>query len=113
MYKIFFRFVLILILVLLFDFSIVPAVLRQATYGTIKFGTYYSLKNLFAQSSEEDVFVNVSCAVVAGVVSSSIANPTDVLKIRMQALGVQKGSIAACFAEVYRLEGIQGLWRVS
>lgn len=90
-----------------------PAVLRQATYGTIKFGTYYSLKRLVSRGSgEEDVRVNVCCAVVAGMLSSAIANPTDVLKVRMQVLGShsQRG-IMSCFQEIYREEGVAGLWR--
>lgn len=91
--------------------GIYPAVLRQATYGTIKFGTYYSLKRLVAERNEEDIFVNVCCAIVAGIVSSSIANPTDVLKVRMQVLGVQTTSILGSFQDVYRHEGVSGLWR--
>ncbi|PNF42183.1 Mitochondrial uncoupling protein Bmcp [Cryptotermes secundus] len=90
-----------------------PAVLRQATYGTIKFGTYYSLKRLVSHGSgEEDVRVNVCCAVVAGIVSSAIANPTDVLKVRMQVLGNQgQRGILGCFQDVYHQEGVAGLWR--
>ncbi|XP_047107357.1 mitochondrial uncoupling protein Bmcp [Schistocerca piceifrons] len=87
-----------------------PAVLRQATYGTIKFGTYYSLKRIVSQGKEDDVAVNVCCAVIAGMVSSAIANPTDVLKVRMQVLGGQRG-LLDCFQEVYRYEGVGGLWR--
>ncbi|CAG2057173.1 unnamed protein product [Timema podura] len=92
-----------------------PAVLRQATYGTIKFGTYYSLKHLTVKANgEEDVALNVCCAVVAGMVSSAIANPTDVLKVRMQVLGTQSSrGIVGCFQEVYHHEGVAGLWRVS
>ncbi|XP_014251708.1 mitochondrial uncoupling protein Bmcp isoform X2 [Cimex lectularius] len=95
-----------------FYYGIWPAVLRQATYGTIKFGTYYSLKS-FLVNGEEDVTVNICCAVVAGMVSSAIANPTDVLKVRMQVLGgsYEKRGLFACFKEVYRNEGIGGLWR--
>lgn len=96
-----------------------PAVLRQATYGTIKFGTYYTLKkfiadnNLFVEQTHgEDVRVNVSCAIIAGAISSAIANPTDVVKVRLQVHG--RGSemgLFQCFHEVYRYEGIRGLWR--
>lgn len=65
-------------------------------------------------SGEEDVRVNVCCAVVAGMLSSAIANPTDVLKVRMQVLGShsQRG-IMSCFHEIHREEGVAGLWRVS
>ncbi|XP_075213374.1 uncoupling protein Bmcp mitochondrial isoform X2 [Lycorma delicatula] len=87
-----------------------PAVLRQATYGTIKFGTYYSLKSLI-EGDDEDVRVNICCAIMAGMVSSAIANPTDVLKVRMQVLGLQQQSLVGCFQELYRHEGVGGLWR--
>ncbi|CAH0392912.1 unnamed protein product [Bemisia tabaci] len=90
-----------------------PALLRQATYGTIKFGTYYSLKNLFSQTHrDDDVLVNLFCAITAGIFSSAIANPTDVLKVRMQALGpTAHPSIVHCFNDVYTHEGFKGLWR--
>jgi len=65
-------------------------------------------------SGEEDVRVNVCCAVVAGMLSSAIANPTDVLKVRMQVLGGRsRRGIVSCFQEIYREEGVAGLWRVS
>ncbi|XP_019867523.1 mitochondrial uncoupling protein Bmcp [Aethina tumida] len=91
-----------------------PAVLRQATYGTIKFGTYYSLKSIIAEHNrgKESVTVNIVCAVVAGAVSSAIANPTDVLKVRMQVQGASANvGLVDCFKDVYTHEGISGLWR--
>lgn len=93
-----------------------PAVLRQATYGTIKFGTYYTLKNVFINYNDgkESVTLNVVCGVVAGAVSSAIANPTDVLKVRMQVAGTNSNAnvgLIDCFRDVYTQEGISGLWR--
>lgn len=90
-----------------------PAVLRQATYGTIKFGTYYSLKKLaIRQYGNETVTLNIACAVTAGAVSSAIANPTDVLKVRMQIRGSHGNvSLVGCFKDVYAQEGISGLWK--
>ncbi|XP_047042183.1 mitochondrial uncoupling protein Bmcp [Helicoverpa zea] len=92
-----------------------PAVLRQATYGTIKFGTYYSLKSWIAANradggSIEHLPTNTFCAAFAGGLSSAIANPTDVLKVRMQ-VGDEKRGLVRCFGEIYRLEGLRGLWR--
>lgn len=95
-------------------FSICPAVLRQATYGTIKFGTYYSLKSIILEHNkgEESVSVNIVCAVIAGAFSSAIANPTDVLKVRMQVQGTAGNvGLVDCFKDVYTHEGISGLWR--
>lgn len=97
-----------------------PAVLRQATYGTIKFGTYYTLKKiatergwLLDKAGNESLWVNAGCATVAGAVSSAIANPTDVLKVRMQVhgKGTNNAGLARCFKEIYVHEGVRGLWR--
>ncbi|XP_017473705.1 PREDICTED: kidney mitochondrial carrier protein 1 [Rhagoletis zephyria] len=97
-----------------------PAVLRQATYGTIKFGTYYTLKKyannhgllIDRETGAERVWANILCAATAGAVSSAIANPTDVLKVRMQVhgKGVHKHGLLGSFLEIYRYEGVRGLW---
>lgn len=116
-------------------YRISPAVLRQATYGTIKFGTYYTLKKLANDhgilkdqgTGEERVSVNILCAGIAGAVSSAIANPTDVLKVRMQVNGsngtglrllgktttevVHNKNLFRAFQEIYQYEGVRGLWR--
>ncbi|TSP68518.1 Brain mitochondrial carrier protein 1 [Bagarius yarrelli] len=82
-------------------------------YGTIKIGTYNTLKKLFVSRPEDETMViNVFCGVVSGVLSSSLANPTDVLKIRMQAQGsLLQGSMMANFINIYQTEGTRGLWR--
>ncbi|XP_017841152.2 LOW QUALITY PROTEIN: mitochondrial uncoupling protein Bmcp [Drosophila busckii] len=97
-----------------------PAVLRQATYGTIKFGTYYTLKKLANErglltdsDGSERVWSNILCAAGAGAISSAIANPTDVLKVRMQVhgKGTDQMGLMGCFKEIYKFEGMRGLWR--
>lgn len=93
-----------------------PAILRQATYGTIKFGTYYSLKQMATDrwGTDDLVLINIVCAAVAGAISSAIANPTDVVKVRMQVTGLDRNkSLVSLFKGVYQKEGVRGLWRVS
>lgn len=94
--------------------GIKPALLRQATYGTIKIGIYYSLKNALIKNPHDDtLFTSVLCGISAGVIGSSIANPTDVLKVRLQAekeAYAQKGMIR-CFFDIYKSEGLKGLWK--
>lgn len=94
-------------------YGIAPAVLRQATYGTIKFGLYYTLKKNLSKNNEEHLGTNVFCAVTAGVVSSAMANPTDVLKVRLQGghQDFRNMGLVDAFLSIYRHEGIQGLWR--
>uniref|UniRef100_A0A2C9LUN0 Uncharacterized protein n=1 Tax=Biomphalaria glabrata TaxID=6526 RepID=A0A2C9LUN0_BIOGL len=100
---------------IMYLFRLAPALLRQATYGTIKIGVYHSLKRtLVTDPAEETLAINVLCGVVAGMTSSSIANPTDVLKVRMQARGNKSSgydNIVCSFIKIYKQEGLAGLWR--
>uniref|UniRef100_A0A8C0PAA5 Solute carrier family 25 member 30 n=1 Tax=Canis lupus familiaris TaxID=9615 RepID=A0A8C0PAA5_CANLF len=93
--------------------GIAPAMLRQASYGTIKIGTYQSLKRLFVEHPEDEtLLINVVCGILSGVVSSTIANPTDVLKIRMQAQSSTiQGGMIGNFINIYQQEGARGLWK--
>lgn len=45
--------------------GLAPALLRQAIYGTIKYGLYYSIKDLVG--GEESPLKNVSIAVISGM----------------------------------------------
>ncbi|XP_030430382.1 brain mitochondrial carrier protein 1 isoform X1 [Gopherus evgoodei] len=95
--------------------GIAPALLRQASYGTIKIGIYQSLKRLFVDRLEDEtLLINMICGVVSGVISSTLANPTDVLKIRMQAQGsLFQGGMIGSFIDIYQQEGTRGLWRTN
>ena len=47
-----------------------PAVLRQAVYGTIKYGLYYSSKDWIRTRYglvEENISVNILCGILAGI----------------------------------------------
>merc|ERR1719445_901320 len=94
--------------------GISPALIRQAVYGTIKFGLYYSAKETLSSVVEkkESAIVNLTCAIFAGTVSSAIATPTDVIKVRMQAKTTRGcGGFVSAARDIYRLEGVRGLWR--
>ncbi|XP_022088031.1 kidney mitochondrial carrier protein 1-like [Acanthaster planci] len=92
-----------------------PAILRQASYGTIKMGCYHTFKRLLVENPENETLpVNVLCGVAAGVIASSIANPTDVLKVRMQAQGASfanTNGMISSFVNIFQEEGTRGLWR--
>lgn len=98
-----------------------PALLRQSTYGTIKFGAYYTLKKYLTQAGllinkntgYEKNWMNVILAAATGAIGSSITNPADVLKVRMQVSGEGLGKLGLFgnFKQIYMLEGIRGLYR--
>nr|AKN21592.1 slc25a-24 [Schmidtea mediterranea] len=90
------------------------AVIRQASYGTMKMGLYDKLKRISSQNMRgESISNNIACAVVAGVTSSTIANPTDVIKIRLQSKSnyTQNSSFLKEFTQTISKEGFKGLYK--
>ncbi len=86
------------------------------SYGTIKFGLYYTVKE--ALPGPETPAKNVACAVLAGAVSAAVANPTDVLKVRLQARRdleelseESRKGLTRAFGEIFSTEGVRGLFR--
>uniref|UniRef100_A0A8C2Y6B7 Solute carrier family 25 member 14 n=1 Tax=Coturnix japonica TaxID=93934 RepID=A0A8C2Y6B7_COTJA len=76
--------------------GIAPALLRQASYGTIKIGIYQSMKRLFVERLE-------------GLCYQRAAAP---MPIRMQAQGsLFQGGMIGSFIDIYQQEGTRGLWR--
>lgn len=91
-----------------------PAMLRQATYGTLKLGFYQMLKNKLARRpGEQKLSNNIISGMVSGAVAMTICNPTDVLKVRMQSNGItyKNKGVFFSFYEIYKNEGIKGLYR--
>ncbi len=97
--------------------GISPALLRQATYGTIKIGLYHAIKRTLVKNPEDEtIYYNMVAGITAGAISSALCNPTDVLKVRLQAQTEgtvnMKNSMLAMFIDIYKLEGLKGLYRV-
>jgi len=89
------------------------ALLRQATYGTIKIGIYQKMKRVFADDiRQEKLYINVLNGMFSGAFANAIANPTDLLKIRMQANhpSVQGKRLFPAMVSIAKKEGIRGLW---
>ena len=70
------------------------AMLRQATYGGLVFTMYTRVRDVINQwgnphatSADAPLWTRVAAGVVAGGAASALANPTDVVKVRMQADG--------------------------
>ncbi|OWK00134.1 hypothetical protein Celaphus_00015957 [Cervus elaphus hippelaphus] len=80
-----------------------PAMLHQASCGTIKIGTYQSLKRLFVKCpGDETLLINVVCGILSGVISSTISIPANVLKIQMATQNnTVQGGIIGDFINIY------------
>merc|ERR1711935_1173105 len=56
--------------------------------------------------------VNLCCAVFSGSLSSALANPLDVMKVRMQSrTGLTTTGLLSTLVDIWRQEGVSGLWR--
>lgn len=99
------------------------AVLRQSTYGGLCFSVYPYLRDgLSAQekSSDAPFWARLAAGAIAGGGAAALANPTDVVKVRLQADGRLQmlqgtpprysGTMAA-FGAIMRKEGLAAFWR--
>jgi len=88
--------------------------LRQATYGTLKFGIFFSMKNWWNRRGGSDQFLPVTVAfgMFSGAVSSIITTPIDRMKVITQSTQQnKKRTIVKSFAKVYHRAGFQGLYQ--
>jgi hypothetical protein len=54
-----------------------PALVRQSTYGSLRYGLYTPIKKvLVPDGKKETMFTKITAGAVAGAVASAIANPT-------------------------------------
>jgi Mitochondrial carrier protein len=117
--------------------GIQPALLRQATYGSLRIGMYEPVKgyiNSFVSNvspssssatpspSSPNMLVKLLAGLFTGALASGICNPTDVVKVRMQADGMKRGpdgsllpprykNVFDAFKNIYTTEGLKGLYK--
>ncbi|KAG0201228.1 hypothetical protein BGX28_005906 [Mortierella sp. GBA30] len=103
--------------------GLAPAVLRESIYSTIRFGSYDMFKGFYSGmgsaglrgGEETSTLVKLLSGLTSGMVGSVIANPTDLIKVRLQAFWPsgkpRYASIADACRSIYAEEGIPGLWR--
>lgn len=65
--------------------GIEPAIIRQIFYGSMRYGFYPLIKNLLNARHIKNAFMHKFLSgLLTGAISSALANPTDLIKIRMQ-----------------------------
>ncbi|KAG0360507.1 hypothetical protein BG005_010531 [Podila minutissima] len=103
--------------------GLAPAILREGVYSTIRFGSYDLFKGIysgmgtsnFRGGEETSTLVKLMSGLTSGMLGSTIANPTDLIKVRLQAFWPsgkpRYSSIADACRSIYVEEGIPGLYR--
>lgn len=104
-----------------------PALVRQSTYGSLRYGLYGPIRNSLGvtpgtPASEIPIWKKIVAGSAAGAISSAAANPTDLVKVRLQTDGQIKGpdgeflpkrynGMVHAFSSIVKEEGVLGLWK--
>ncbi|KAL3895163.1 MAG: hypothetical protein SGPRY_013589, partial [Prymnesium sp.] len=100
-----------------------PALVRQSTYGSLRYGLYAPIKNAMGITPGQPVplWKKIVAGGTAGAVASAVANPTDLMKVRLQTDGMMKDAegkllpkrytgMVDAFFSIIKDEGVLGLW---
>jgi len=73
-----------------------PALVRQSTYGSLRYGMYGPIRNSLGvkpgtPAKDIPLWKKIVAGAAAGAISSAVANPTDLMKVRLQTDGTMKG----------------------
>ena len=98
-----------------------PALGRQTVYGTLRYGGYEPIKRWFGVDATGDCLMwkKIAASAVSSGGSSFLANPFDMVKIRMQAdssvdaASRRHSGLVGAMRDIVRNEGFFKLWRGS
>ncbi|KAK6943063.1 Mitochondrial substrate/solute carrier [Dillenia turbinata] len=100
--------------------GIVPGLHRQCLFGGLRIGLYEPVRNLYVGKDhvgDIPLTKKILAALTTGAVGITIANPTDLVKVRLQAEGKlppgvprrYSGSLNA-YSTIARQDGVAALW---
>eukprot|EP00668_Euglena_longa_P041781 GGOE01055044.1.p1 GENE.GGOE01055044.1~~GGOE01055044.1.p1 ORF type:complete len:289 (+),score=101.18 GGOE01055044.1:775-1641(+) len=91
-----------------------PSALRELLYSSLRFGLYVPIKQLLGETdpATTPLWKKFTSGGLAAAVGSALANPTDLLKARMQAdTCMPPTSMTSHMREIYREGGVLGFWK--
>ncbi|KAK6179631.1 hypothetical protein SNE40_011945 [Patella caerulea] len=99
--------------------GLAPSMLRDGFYSGFRLGAYEPMKVLFGATdpAHTPLWKKICAGAISGAIGSSIATPTDLVKVRLQAQRNPKPgetprypTMRAAFKEILQKEGIRGLY---
>jgi len=97
-----------------------PGLQRQCLFGGLRIGLYEPVKTLYVGEGhvgDVPLHLKIAAALTTGAIAMTIASPTDLVKVRMQAEGrLPEGtpkrypSAMKAYGIIRAEEGIKGLW---
>lgn len=95
--------------------GLVPGIHRQLCFASIRIGLYDTVKNFYGDDDVNNpkVIKKILASCTTGVLAVSVAQPTEVAKVRFQADGSRFGSSKAldAYISIFKNEGLRGLWK--
>eukprot|EP00041_Stephanoeca_diplocostata_P024534 m.625054 g.625054 ORF g.625054 m.625054 type:complete len:315 (+) comp22546_c0_seq29:161-1105(+) len=96
--------------------GIVPSLLRETSYSSIRLSLYEPIRDRIMTEDEKKhgapLLKKFLAGATSGAIGSGLANPADLVKVRMQAAtGHTYTSTWSAFKEIWQLEGLRGLYR--
>ena len=100
--------------------GLVPGLQRQFINAGLRVGLYVPIRNVITgplqPGQNPTLLQKIAAGMASGALGIAVANPTDVVKIRMQAQGrlppaerPYSGSLD-CYSKIVREKGVTGLW---
>ncbi|MBN3324509.1 UCP2 protein, partial [Atractosteus spatula] len=98
--------------------GLVAGLQRQMSFASIRIGLYDTVKQFYTAGKDNPgIGARILAGCTTGAMAVSIAQPTDVVKVRFQAQmnlkGVERrysGTLQA-YRQIFRQEGLRGLWK--
>nr|GMD73431.1 mitochondrial uncoupling protein 2-like isoform X1 [Ipomoea batatas] len=100
--------------------GVIPGLHRQFLYGGLRIGLYEPVKAFIIGSDhvgEVSLFSKILAALLTGAIAIAVANPTDLVKVRLQAeskapVGAPRRYIGAmdAYYTIVKQEGLTALW---
>eukprot|EP00897_Mesotaenium_endlicherianum_P009725 jgi/Mesen1/8781/ME000526S08092 len=100
--------------------GIVPGLHRQILFGGLRIGMYEPVKQLYVGKNHEGevpLLKKIAAALTTGAIGIAIANPTDLVKVRLQSEGRLAPGVARrytgalnAYSTIIRQEGATALW---
>jgi hypothetical protein len=95
-----------------------PALWRQASYGSLRYGLYSPIKDLLAPGvpkNELSLGYKILAGGISGTVAQMLANPCDLVKVRMMGFKSKPPKeyrwFATALIDIIKKEGVLGLYR--
>ena len=97
-----------------------PGLQRQFVFAGLRIGLYVPIRNLICGPMEPGqnptLLQKIAAGMATGAIGISVANPTDLVKVRMQGQGRLPpaerpySSSMDCYAKTVAKDGVKGLW---